>query len=281
MPEAIKVKPGERVNLSDVPTRAPKSVDRDKAEERFARLAPELGDLQEMLYGASTRSLLVVLQGLDTSGKDGTIRHVFGEVNPQGCDVASFKVPTPLELAHDFLWRIHQKTPAKGMMTVFNRSHYEDVLVVRVHELVPERVWSKRYDDINNFEKLLVDSGVIVLKFYLHISKEEQQKRLLEREQDVTKAWKLSAADWVERRSWEKYQAAYEDALTKCSTEVAPWLIVPADQKWYRNLVVSEAIVEALKPLKDDWLKALQARGEAELKAIREARAARSAKASS
>ena len=281
MPLAIKVKPGEPANLSDIPTRAPKSVDRDEAEARFAKLANELGDLQEMLYGAAARSLLVVLQGLDTSGKDGTIRHVFGDVNPQGCEVASFKVPTPLELAHDFLWRIHQKTPAKGMITVFNRSHYEDVLVVRVHELAPKSVWSKRYDDINNFEKLLVDSGTIVLKFYLHISKEEQQERLLEREQDVTKAWKLSAADWVERRSWEKYQAAYEDALTKCSTECAPWLIVPADQKWYRNLVIAETIVDALKPLKETWLKDLEARGEAELKAIREARASRSAKQSS
>jgi PPK2 family polyphosphate:nucleotide phosphotransferase len=275
---AIKVKPGDAVKLAEIPTRAPKSADRDDSEEKFAKLAAELGELQEMLYASGSQGVLVVLQGIDTSGKDGTIRHVFREVNAQGCEVASFKVPTPLELSHDFLWRVHQRVPAKGMITIFNRSHYEDVLVVRVHELAPERVWSKRYGHINAFERLLIDSGTLILKFYLHISKEEQEERLVERERDVTKAWKLSAADWVERRAWSKYIEAYEEALSKCSTEDAPWLIVPADQKWHRNLAIAEAIVDALKPLKKGWLKELEARSEAELKAIRETRAARAAR---
>jgi len=278
MADAIKVKSGEKVDLSKISTRAPKSVEREKAEARFADLATELGELQELLYASSSEAVLVVLQGVDTSGKDGTIRSVFTAVNPQGCRVASFKVPTPLELAHDFLWRIHQQTPGKGVIGVFNRSHYEDVLVVRVHELAPETVWRKRYAHINDFEQTLVDSGVIVLKFYLHISKEEQEERLLARERDVAKAWKLSVADWVERRSWDKYQAAYEEALSQCSTKDAQWQIVPADQKWYRNLVIAEAIVDALKPKKAEWLKELEARGEAELKAIRDARVERTAK---
>lgn len=278
MADALKVKPGEKITLSEISTRAPKSVERDKAEANYSALAAELGELQELLYASSSQALLVVLQGVDTSGKDGTIRAVFRDVNPQGCCVASFKAPTSLELAHDFLWRIHQQTPAKGMIGVFNRSHYEDVVVVRVHELAPERVWSTRYDRINCFEQNLVDSGVIVLKFYLHISKEEQEERLIARERDVSKAWKLSAADWVERRSWNDYQAAYDDALTKCSTEDAPWWVVPADQKWYRNLVVAETLVEALKPHKAEWLKELEIRGEEELKAIRAARAQRQTK---
>jgi PPK2 family polyphosphate:nucleotide phosphotransferase len=219
--------------------------------------------------------VLIVLQGLDTSGKDGTIRNVFRDVDPVGCRVASFKVPTQIELAHDFLWRVHRETPGRGELVVFNRSHYEDVLVVRVHELVPEAVWRERYDHINAFERLLADSGTIVAKFYLHISKEEQESRLLDRERDVEKAWKLSAADWVERRSWDRYIAAYEDAIARCATAEAPWYVVPADRKWFRNLAVAESIVELLRPHKAAWLKALEARGEAELKAIREARASR------
>jgi len=272
---AIKVKPGEKLDLSTISTRAAKSLDRDKADARFAELAAEFGVLQEMLYASASRGVLVILQGVDTSGKDGTIRSVFKEVNPQGCQVAAFKVPTPLELAHDFLWRIHQQTPARGMITVFNRSHYEDVLVVRVHELAPESVWSKRYGHINAFERNLTDNGTIILKFYLHIGKDEQEQRLIERERDVTKAWKLSAADWVERRSWDKYVAAYEAALTECSPEHAPWWVIPADQKWFRNLAIAEAVVAALKPMKSSWLKELEVRGEEELKVIRDTRAKR------
>jgi PPK2 family polyphosphate:nucleotide phosphotransferase len=275
MSHAIKVTGGKRIELAKIEPRADGGLRKDEGEARFAELAAELGELQDLLYAAQADALLIVLQGLDTSGKDGTIRNVFRDVNPVGCRVASFKVPTPLELAHDFLWRVHSQVPGRGELVVFNRSHYEDVLVVRVHELAQEEVWRKRYDQINAFEQLLVESGTIVAKFYLHISKEEQEERLLERERDVEKAWKLSAADWVERRSWEKYVAAYEDAINRCATPDAPWYVVPADRKWYRNLAVAEAIVDLLKPHKARWLKTLEARGEAELKAIREARARR------
>jgi PPK2 family polyphosphate:nucleotide phosphotransferase len=273
MSYAIKVTGKTRVDLGKVETKQDGGLTREEGEARFAALAAELGELQELLYAAQTEAMLVVLQGLDTSGKDGTVRNVLRDVNPTGCRVVSFKVPTAMELAHDFLWRVHKQAPGKGDFTVFNRSHYEDVLVVRVHELVPEEVWRKRYAHINAFERLLVDSQVIVAKFYLHISREEQEQRLMERERDVTKAWKLSAADWVERRSWDKYIAAYGDALSECATPDAPWYIVPADRKWFRNLAVAEAIVELLRPYKAGWLAALEERGEAELKAIREARA--------
>jgi PPK2 family polyphosphate:nucleotide phosphotransferase len=275
MPYAVRVTGGERIDLARFDPNDTGGLTKEEGEARFAALATELGDLQDLLYAAQTDAVLIVLQGLDTSGKDGTIRNVFRDVDPVGCRVTSFKVPTAAELAHDFLWRVHQQVPGKGDLTVFNRSHYEDVLVVRVHELVPEVVWRKRYDNINTFERLLVESQTIVAKFYLHISKEEQEQRLLERERDVTKAWKLSAADWVERRSWDKYIAAYEDAISACATADAPWYVVPADRKWFRNLAVAEAIVELLRPHKQRWLKALEARGEAELKAIREARTGR------
>lgn len=272
MDYAIKVAPGSTLSLRAIDTRAPKHIERDEAEARFAALALELADLEDLLYAAQRHAVLIVLQGLDTSGKDGTIRKVFREVDPIGCRAVSFKVPTAEELAHDFLWRVHRQTPAKGEMVIFNRSHYEDVLVARVHELVPETVWRTRYDHINAFERLLAESGTIILKFYLHISKEEQEARLLERERDVEKAWKLSASDWIERRSWDAYRVAYEDALMRCSTSWAPWYVVPADQKWFRNLAVAETIVSRLRPLRTEWLKELEARGRAELQAIREAR---------
>jgi PPK2 family polyphosphate:nucleotide phosphotransferase len=273
MGHAIKVTGGKRVDLAKIDTKADGGLTKEEGEARFAELAAELAELQDLLYAAQSDAVLIVLQGLDTSGKDGTIRNVFREVNPVGCRVASFKVPTPLEMAHDFLWRVHAQAPGRGELVVFNRSHYEDVLVVRVHELVPKEVWHKRYAHINAFEQLLVESKTIVAKFYLHISNEEQEQRLVEREHDPQKAWKLSAADWVERRSWDKYIAAYQDAIGECATADAPWYVVPADRKWFRNLAIAEAIVELLRPHKSRWLKALEARGEAELKAIREARA--------
>ncbi len=226
--------------------------------------------LQELLSAASEQRVLIVLQGRDTSGKDGTIRVVMGPLNSLGCNVASFKVPTSHELSHDFLWRIHQQTPGKGEITIFNRSHYEDVLVVRVHNLAPKKVWKARYEQIRNFEQLLVDTNTIVLKFYLHISKKEQEERLLEREQDKTKAWKLSVGDWKEREFWDDYAVAYEDAINKCSTKDAPWHIVPANKKWFRNLAVAEAIVEALKPYQKSWLKKLDAIGVEEKALIEE-----------
>ena len=206
---------------------------------------------------------------MDTSGKDGALRNVFKEMDPQGIRAVPFKAPTPLELGHDFLWRVHREVPERGMVVAFNRSHYEGVIVERVKDLVPEPVWRARYDQINDFERLLAANGTIVRKFYLHISGEEQEERLLAREADVTKAWKLNAGDWVERRRWDAYIAAYEDALSRCSTDQAPWYVVPADRKWLRNLAMAEVVVETLRPLRDGWLAALRERGEAELARVR------------
>ena len=272
MAHAIRITGGNKVDLGAIDPKGDKKLARSDGEARFDELAEELGEIQELLYAAGSSGVLVVLQGLDTSGKDGTIRHVFRDANPQGTRIVSFKVPTPQERGHDFLWRIHQQAPERGMLTVFNRSHYEDVLVARVHELVPEATWRARYDHILNFERLLADNDTMVLKFYLHISNAEQEERLLAREHDVEKAWKLSSADWVERRSWDRYIEAFEDAIARCATDHAPWFVVPADRKWYRNLAVAEALVETLRPSVPAWLEALRHRGEAELAAIRSTR---------
>lgn len=252
-----RIKPGDKVKLSDWDPDDNAGMTQDEGTEQLKELSRELGDLQEMLFAAGRHAVLIVLQGMDTSGKDGTIKRVMSEVNPQGCRVESFKRPTDEELAHDFLWRVHKRVPPRGIMTIFNRSHYEDVLVVRVHNLVPEQVWKLRYDHINDFEQLLVESNTIVLKFFLHISREEQKERLESRELDTEKAWKLSAGDWRERERWDDYMKAYEEALERCSTERAPWHIVPANRKWFRNLVVAEAIAHALRPYRDGWEKAL------------------------
>jgi PPK2 family polyphosphate:nucleotide phosphotransferase len=266
---AWKVEAGSKVKLKDYdPNYIDKHSDPTSARAELAILGAELGELQELLAAAQYHSLLVALQGMDTSGKDGTIRHVFSQVNPQGCEVRSFKAPTSREQAHDFLWRIHRGTPGRGSITIFNRSHYEDVLVVRVHNLVPEKIWSRRYTAINNFERLLAQSGMIILKFYLHISNEEQEKRLLARQKDKTKAWKLSAADWAERKYWGAYQEAYEDALSKCSTDEAPWYIVPANKKWSRDLLVARTLVHTMRQYKDQLLDKLVVRGEQELARI-------------
>ncbi len=223
----------------------------DKAARKSARreLTRRLRELQEVLYAEGKHKILVVLQGMDTSGKDGVIRHVFRGVNPQGVKVANFKVPTPLELAHDYLWRVHQHTPAKGEIVIFNRSHYEDVLIVRVHTLVPPEVWQKRYEHINAFEKLLADEGTTILKFYLHISKEEQRARLQARLDSARKQWKFNVADLKERALWESYRQAYEAVLSKTSTPYAPWYIVPSNRKWYHNLVIGSVLVETLEKL--------------------------------
>ncbi|MGZ6286361.1 MAG: PPK2 family polyphosphate kinase, partial [Ktedonobacterales bacterium] len=207
----------------------------------------------------------------DTSGKDGTIKHVMSHINPVGCHVWSFKVPTAEELSHDFLWRVHQRTPANGMLAIFNRSHYEDVLVARVHKLVPKDVWSKRYDQINHFEQMLALNNTIICKFFLHISKDEQKQRLLAREQDPEKWWKLSLADWQERAYWDAYQDAYADAIGRCSTPWAPWHIIPANKKWYRDFAVARALVERLSPYRQSWRDELLERGKAELEKIRAA----------
>lgn len=212
-------------------------------------LNDRLEALQELLYAEGKHKLLIVLQAMDTGGKDGVIRHVFDGVNPQGVKVAAFKAPTPIELAHDYLWRIHQHTPARGEIVIFNRSHYEDVLVVRVHNLVPEEIWGRRYDQINAFEQMLAEEGVTLLKFYLHIDKDEQKQRLQERLDDPTKQWKFSTGDLAERKLWPAYMQAYEEMLERTSTEYAPWYIVPANRKWYRNLVISHAVLAALEAL--------------------------------
>ncbi len=229
--------------------------EKGEGEERLAELNGELEELQEMLYAERKHKVLIVLQAMDTGGKDGTIRHVFEGVNPLGVRVASFKVPTSIELDHDYLWRVHQQTPGKGEMVIFNRSHYEDVLVVRVHQLVPEGVWKKRYEQINHFEKLLADEGTTILKFFLHISKEEQKARLQSRLDDARKQWKFSSGDLAERKLWQDYMQAYEEVLSRTSSEWAPWYIVPANRKWYRNLVVASVVVDTLRNLKMEYPK--------------------------
>ncbi len=270
---AWKVNEGSKVKLKDYdPGYTDEQNDRASSEAVLQTLSNELSELQELLAAAQHQSLLVVLQGMDTSGKDGTIRHVLSHVNPQGCEVHSFKVPTQEELAHDFLWRIHKATPGKGIMTIFNRSHYEDVLIARVHNLVPEKVWSRRYKEINNFENLLVNSETIILKFYLHISFDEQERRLLAREQDINKAWKIDASDWTERKYWQDYQEAYEDALSLCSTNESPWYIVPANHKWYRNLAIAHTLVHTMRQYKDEWKTELEERGRRELERLKQIR---------
>jgi PPK2 family polyphosphate:nucleotide phosphotransferase len=259
----------KKVSLKDFDPSDHGGMDKETARSRIAEVEQELCELQELLYAAQQTGVLIVLQGLDTSGKDGTIRHAMSSMNPQSCRVASFKVPTPPELAHDFLWRVHSEAPGKGTIVIFNRSHYEDVLVVRVHKSIDNAECRRRYTHINNFEQLIAESNTIVLKFFLHITKDEQEQRLLERERDPITAWKLSAADWKERESWDEYQRAYEDAINHCARPYAPWYIVPANHKWYRNLAVAETIVRALRPYREEWLKRLGVIGAAALKELR------------
>jgi PPK2 family polyphosphate:nucleotide phosphotransferase len=249
--ETYQVQPGMTVDLNnwDPNDKSLFPVKKKAGKQLLPQLNQELEELQELLYAESKHKILIVLQAMDTGGKDGTIRHVFEGVNPQGVKVAGFKVPTPKELAHDYLWRVHKHTPGKGEIVIFNRSHYEDVLVVRVHNLVPEEVWSKRYEHIRAFEKLLADEGTTILKFYLHINQEEQKERLQARLDEPHKNWKFSKGDLAERALWDDYQSAYQDALAKTSTEYAPWYIIPANRKWYRNLVISTIIIDKLKSL--------------------------------
>ncbi|MEW5987072.1 MAG: polyphosphate kinase 2 family protein [Chloroflexota bacterium] len=246
--------PGRPVHLADLPTDGRHFLaGREAAESEFLALREEFIGWQERLYAEGRRKVLVIFQAMDAGGKDGVIGKVFQGVNPQGVTVTPFKVPTPEELAHDFLWRIHKAVPAAGMIGVFNRSHYEDVLVVRVHQIVPEAVWRPRYEQINHFEKLLSDTGTTVLKFYLHISKEEQKKRLQARLADPSKHWKFDLADLDKRRYWDDYLAAYEEMLTRCTTAWAPWYVIPADQKWYRNLAVARVLVNTFHHLNPQY----------------------------
>jgi PPK2 family polyphosphate:nucleotide phosphotransferase len=250
-----RVEPGSKVDLDkwDPEDRSEFDGTKEEARAALANLKEKLAERQEILYAEHKHRVLVVFQAMDTGGKDGAIRHVFMGINPQGLRVANFKAPSTTELDHDYLWRIHKQTPGKGEIVVFNRSHYEDLLIVRVHQLVPEEVWKKRYDQINNFEKLLSEEGTTILKFYLHISAEEQMKRLRARLEEPTKRWKFNPDDLKERQLWNEYMQAYEDVLVKNSTPSAPWYIVPANKKWYRDLVVASVLLEWLKSLKMEY----------------------------
>lgn len=271
MERVWKIEEGSKVNLKDYDPGYTEAYKKNNGvEQELEKLCQELSQLQEVMYAAQQQGLLVILQGMDTSGKDGTIRHVLSGVNPQGCYVHAFKQPTEEELAHDFLWRIHRAAPGKGMMGIFNRSQYEDVLVVRVHHLAADGIWKQRYQQINHFEKMLTQNATIVIKFFLHISYEEQEQRLTARMQDREKSWKISASDWTERKYWRDYQRAYEDALSGCSTKEAPWYIVPANHKWYRNLAIAHTLVETLRPYKDQWKEQLEARGKIELEKLKQ-----------
>lgn len=245
-----RIKPDTRVRLSDFDPDETKLATKDDAADENTVIQERLAELQELLYAEHKHKVLILLQGMDTSGKDGTVRHVMGGFNPSGVNVVSFKKPTEVELEHDYLWRVHAHVPATGEITVFNRSHYEDVLVVRVHSLVPKDVWSQRYDQINDFERMLSENGTIILKFFLNISKEEQRKRLEARIEDPQKRWKFQHGDIEERKLWDDYQKAYEAVLEKTSTDWAPWYIVPANTKWYRNYVVGTIVCRALEKLK-------------------------------
>ncbi|MCK6577213.1 MAG: polyphosphate kinase 2 family protein [Anaerolineae bacterium] len=240
---------GKKVRLEDYDPSFTNGMSKDDAKAREKKLEARMGELQEMLYAQGTQSLLVVLQAMDAGGKDGAIKHVFDAVNPQGVRVTSFKQPTPEELAHDFLWRVHPHVPPKGYIGIFNRSHYEDVLVVRVNQLVPQDVWEQRYDHINAFERLVVERGTRVLKFFLHISRDEQKRRFQERLDDPSKQWKFSTGDLPVREKWDDYMKAYEAVLTRCHTEAAPWHIIAANKKWYRDLVITQSIVQALEAM--------------------------------
>ncbi len=248
-PSSYRVKPNAKVDLNDWDPHDKDGWDRDEAEAKTAELNSELERLQEVLYAEGKHRLLVVLQATDTGGKDGTIRAVFEHVNPQGVKVASFKRPTEKELAHDYLWRVHKHVPGDGEIVIFNRSHYEDVLVVRVHNYVDRERWEKRYDHINNFEAMLADEGTTIVKIYLHISKEEQAERLQSRLDTPEKNWKFDVGDLAEREHWDDYQEAFGEMLERTSTKDAPWYVVPANRKWYRNMVISQILVDTLQSL--------------------------------
>lgn len=245
------ITPNKKVKLSeyDPDDHSEFEVDKEEAKSYLPELNRRIETLQEMLYAENKHKILIVLQAMDTGGKDGTIRYVFDGVNPQGVRVANFKVPTDEEMAHDYLWRVHKQTPRRGEIVIFNRSHYEDVLVVRVHKLVAEDVWKRRFEQINNFEKLLFDEGTTIIKFFLNIDQDEQKQRLQSRLDNPNKHWKFNVKDLDERKLWDKYIEAYEDVLSKTSTKYAPWYVVPANRKWYRNLVVAKTIIDKLESL--------------------------------
>jgi PPK2 family polyphosphate:nucleotide phosphotransferase len=245
----LRVRPGARVDLASFDCAETFGRDKKRAEAELGDVLGRLADLQARLWAEATHPVLVVLQGIDAAGKDGTIRVIAGAFNPQGCPVTSFKTPSPPELAHDYLWRVHQHVPRKGEIGIFNRSHYEDVLIVRVHGLVPEERWRRRYAQIRRFEQMLVDEGVTIVKFFLSIDKEEQRRRFQDRVDDPTKRWKFSLSDVAERKHWDDYRAAFEDALSGTSTDAAPWYLVPANRNWLRNLAIAEILADTLDGL--------------------------------
>lgn len=242
-----RVEPGSKVRLDQIPAACTGGLTKERGEALFEKVSRRLSAMQEKFYADGSRALLVVFQAMDAGGKDSTIRNVLGPLNPQGCRVHSFKVPHSEEAAHDYLWRIHKAAPARGMIGVFNRSHYEDVLVVRVKKLIEEQVWKKRFDHINQFEKMLVDEGTIIVKFYLHITADYQKKRLQRRLELPNKHWKFSPSDLAERERWPLYTKAFEDVFHRCSTEHAPWYIIPAQRRWYRNLAVARILLATLR----------------------------------
>jgi PPK2 family polyphosphate:nucleotide phosphotransferase len=268
---ALRCDGSRPVDLAAVDTQGDGAITKEAGKVELDALTKELGELQELLFAAGTDALLIVLQGMDTSGKDGTIRAVLNEMNPSGVHVWSFKVPTAEERAHDFLWRHHLHTPALSSVAVFNRSYYEAVIVERVKGIISSEVADSRYPHINDFELLLDQSRTFVIKFFLHISEETQEERLLARQEEVEKWWKLSLGDWQERQRWDDYMAAYQTAINATATAWAPWYVIPSDRKWYRNLAVAQALAETLRPHRDDWLVALRERGEQELAALRDA----------
>ena len=244
------IKPHQKVSLAEYDSSAHSGLSEDQAKVRLEKDRKTFGNLQEVLYAGQQHSVLIVLQGMDTAGKDGTISHIFSGINPQGCDVASFKVPTPLEARHDFLWRCHIDAPPRGMISVFNRSHYEQVLSPRVHKLISKETARENMRQINDWESMLAENGTVILKFFLHISRDEQKKRLQARLDDPDKHWKFSDGDLHERAFWPQYHEAYEDLLSHTSRKDAPWFVIPADHKWFRNHIISGILVEALSSLK-------------------------------
>jgi PPK2 family polyphosphate:nucleotide phosphotransferase len=264
-------KPG-RIRLDDVDPGDTAGVEKEEGLARLEKLGQEFAELGNLLCYAGRHALLIVLQGRDASGKDGAIRKILEFSNIQNAYVQAFKVPTEEERSHDFLWRVHRATPGRGHIALFNRSHYEDVLAARVHELVAPRVWKGRYEHINAFERLMADSDVIVLKFYLHVSRDEQRRRLLEREKDPKTAWKLNPGDWRDRQYWDEFTGAYEDAIGRCADARAPWFVVPADKKWFRNLAILEQLVLALRPYRKTWVATLKEIGREALKELRKLR---------
>ena len=272
---ALRFDGSQPCNLHEISTVGDANADREAGEKELDKRVKQIGELQSLLYAADANAVLIVFQGMDTSGKDGVIRKVLDEVDAQGVHVWAFKVPTAEESAHDFLWRHQLHTPRTSIIAVFNRSYYEAVLVEKVKGIASEEVVETRYPHINDFELLLTQSRTIVLKFFLYISKEEQAARLLARQRDITKSWKLSLGDWQERQSWDEYIEAYQRAINMTATDYAPWHVIPSDRKWYRNLAVAQVIVETLEPYRDKWMTDLRERGDRELTILRQAGYAR------